>query len=79
MDIQKHRSFVHGAGGEGSSKNDDGSNASKLMRTVNLLSDRIDDNVSGAGTDGLPEDRVAAIILKSARSKLEWLVRALEN
>ena len=75
VDVQKHRSVA--IGGEDISKQGGAVAASSLMSVANKLSDRIDS--CKGNSDGLPEDRVANIVFKSARSKLERLIHALED
>mmetsp|Transcript_14578 Transcript_14578/g.21517 ORF Transcript_14578/g.21517 Transcript_14578/m.21517 type:complete len:308 (-) Transcript_14578:457-1380(-) len=48
-----------------------------FLREANQLSDRLDNGQENCA--GLPEDRVAKVIFKSARSKVERLVTTMEN
>jgi protein-tyrosine phosphatase len=50
---------------------------SSLLRELSKLSDRLDS--SQGDSDGLPEDRVARVIFKSARSKVERLIATIDN
>jgi protein-tyrosine phosphatase len=72
--IQKFRS-LRCNGGDGD--NLQHTTQSSLLREANKLSNRL--NRRQEVSDGLPEDRVARVIFKSAHSKVERLIATIDN